>query len=89
MNEAARRDHWETVYSSKAFSDVSWFQPRPERSLQLVEQTAVDRGDAIIDIGGGTTEMAVISLAGIVFAKSIRIGGDEMDEAIVQWVKKE
>lgn len=57
MNEAARRDHWETVYSSKAFSDVSWFQPRPARSLQLVEQTAVDRGDAIIDIGGGASTL--------------------------------
>lgn len=42
----------------------------------------------IIDIGGGTTEMAVISLAGIVFSKSIRIGGDEMDEAIVNYLKK-
>ena len=45
-------------------------------------------GNMIIDIGGGTTEMAVISLAGIVFAKSIRIGGDEFDEAIVQHLKK-
>jgi rod shape-determining protein MreB len=42
----------------------------------------------IIDIGGGTTEMAVISLAGIVFAKSIRIGGDEFDEAIIQHLKR-
>jgi len=45
-------------------------------------------GNMIIDIGGGTTEMAVISLAGIVFSKSIRIGGDEMDEAIIQHLKK-
>ncbi|MBI4398057.1 MAG: rod shape-determining protein [Candidatus Omnitrophica bacterium] len=45
-------------------------------------------GNMIIDIGGGTTEMAVISLAGIVFAKSIRIGGDEFDDAIVQHLKK-
>lgn len=42
----------------------------------------------IIDIGGGTTEMAVISLAGIVFSKSIRIGGDEFDDAIVAHIKK-
>jgi rod shape-determining protein MreB len=42
----------------------------------------------IIDIGGGTTEIAVISLAGIVFSKSIRIGGDEMNEAIVEYLKK-
>jgi len=45
-------------------------------------------GNMIIDIGGGTTEMAVISLAGIVFSKSIRIGGDEMDEAIINYLKR-
>ncbi|MBN2097649.1 MAG: rod shape-determining protein [Candidatus Omnitrophica bacterium] len=45
-------------------------------------------GNMIIDIGGGTTEMAVISLAGIVYAKSIRIGGDEMDTAIIEHLKK-
>lgn len=45
-------------------------------------------GNMIIDIGGGTTEMAVISLAGVVFAKSIRIGGDELDEAIINYLKR-
>ncbi|OGW75457.1 MAG: rod shape-determining protein [Omnitrophica bacterium RBG_13_46_9] len=45
-------------------------------------------GSMVIDIGGGTTEMAVISLAGIVFAKSIRVAGDEMDEAIINYLKK-
>ena len=45
-------------------------------------------GNMIIDIGGGTTEIAVISLAGIVFSKSIRIGGDEMNEAIIEYLKK-
>jgi len=45
-------------------------------------------GNMIIDIGGGTTEIAVISLAGTVFSKSIRIGGDEMDEAIIEYLKK-
>jgi len=45
-------------------------------------------GNMIIDIGGGTTELAVISLSGIVFSKSIRIGGDEMDDAIVEYLKK-
>ncbi|GAA3660523.1 rod shape-determining protein [Asaccharospora irregularis] len=46
-------------------------------------------GNMVVDIGGGTTEIAVISLGGIVTAKSIRIGGDEFDEAIVSYVKKE
>lgn len=45
-------------------------------------------GSMIIDIGGGTTEMAVISLAGMVFSKSIRIGGDEIDDAITEYMKK-
>lgn len=45
-------------------------------------------GNMIIDIGGGTTEIAVISLAGIVFSKSIRIGGDEMNEAVIEYLKK-
>lgn len=45
-------------------------------------------GNMIIDIGGGTTEIAVISLKGVVFSKSIRIGGDEMDDAIIEYLKK-
>jgi rod shape-determining protein MreB len=45
-------------------------------------------GSMIIDIGGGTTEVAVISLAGIVYAQSVRVAGDEMDEAIVQYLKR-
>ena len=42
----------------------------------------------IVDIGGGTTEVAIISLAGIVFSKSIRVGGDEMDAAIISYMKR-
>lgn len=45
-------------------------------------------GNMIVDIGGGTTEVAVISLGGIVTSKSIRVAGDEMDEAIVQHIKR-
>jgi len=43
----------------------------------------------IVDIGGGTTEVAVISLGGIVTSTSLRVGGDELDESIIQFVKKE
>ena len=46
-------------------------------------------GNMIVDIGGGTTEVAVISLGGIVTAQSIRVAGDELDEAVLQYVKKE
>ena len=45
-------------------------------------------GNMIVDIGGGTTEVAVISLSGIVYSQSIRIAGDEMDEAIIQYLKR-
>src|SRR5713101_1653691 len=46
-------------------------------------------GNMVVDIGGGTTEVAIISLGGIVTSQSVRIGGDEMDEAILQFIKKE
>jgi len=45
-------------------------------------------GNMIVDIGGGTTEVAVISLAGVVFTRSVRVGGDKMDEAIIQHIKR-
>ena len=46
-------------------------------------------GSIIVDIGGGTTEVAVISLGGIVVSNSLRIAGDELDEDIVNYIKKE
>ena len=52
--------------------------------LPITEPTA----NMIIDIGGGTTEVAVISLSGIVYAKSVRVAGDKMDEAILQYIKR-
>jgi rod shape-determining protein MreB len=45
-------------------------------------------GNMIVDIGGGTTEVAVISLSGIVYSQSVRVAGDKMDEALVQYVKR-
>ena len=52
--------------------------------LPITEPTA----NMIVDIGGGTTEVAVISLAGIVYAKSVRVAGDKMDDAILQHIKR-
>src|SRR5207253_5955339 len=46
-------------------------------------------GNLIVDIGGGTTEVAVISLAGVIFCTSVRVAGDEMDEAVLQHIKKQ
>jgi len=45
-------------------------------------------GNMIVDIGGGTTEVAIIALAGIVYSESVRVGGDKMDEAIIQHMKR-
>ena len=45
-------------------------------------------GSMVVDIGGGTTEVAVISLAGIVYARSVRVGGDKMDEAIIAYIRR-
>ncbi len=53
-------------------------------NLPITEPTA----NMIIDIGGGTTEVAVISLSGIVYAKSVRVAGDKMDDAILQYIKR-
>ncbi|MBS3779000.1 MAG: rod shape-determining protein [Desulfovermiculus sp.] len=53
-------------------------------NLPITEPTA----NMIVDIGGGTTEVAVISLAGIVYSKSVRVGGDKMDESIMHHIKR-
>ncbi|MBN2705039.1 MAG: rod shape-determining protein [Deltaproteobacteria bacterium] len=52
--------------------------------LPITEPT----GNMVVDIGGGTTEVAVISLAGIVFSRSVRVGGDKIDEAISQYIRR-
>jgi rod shape-determining protein MreB len=46
-------------------------------------------GSMIVDIGGGTTEVAIISLGGIVYARSVRVGGDKMDEAIISYIRRQ
>jgi rod shape-determining protein MreB len=69
------------------------------REVYLIEETMAaalgagmpvtePTGNMVVDIGGGTTGVAVISLAGIVVSKSVRVGGDKMDEAILQYVKR-
>jgi rod shape-determining protein MreB len=52
--------------------------------LPITEPT----GNMVVDIGGGTTEVAVISLSGIVYSKSVRVAGDKMDEALLQHIKR-
>jgi rod shape-determining protein MreB len=45
-------------------------------------------GSMVVDVGGGTTEVAVLSLGGIVYCRSVRVGGDKMDEAIIAYMRR-
>ena len=45
-------------------------------------------GSMVVDIGGGTTEVAVLSLGGIVYSRTVRVGGDKMDEAIIAYIRR-
>lgn len=51
------KQHWESVYQSKAPTAVSWYTPHLERSLQYIERAAPDRGASIIDVGGGESTL--------------------------------
>jgi 2-polyprenyl-3-methyl-5-hydroxy-6-metoxy-1,4-benzoquinol methylase len=52
-SSSRRQQHWEKVYSSAAFDDLSWYQAHPSTSLQLIEATGIDKDARIIDAGGG------------------------------------
>lgn len=58
-----RKQHWDTVYTSKAETEVSWFQDNPALSLALIEQAAVGPDAAVIDIGGGASRLVDALLA--------------------------
>ena len=51
------REHWDQVYSTKPETEVSWYQPRPERSLALIRSAAPDRNASLIDVGGGASHL--------------------------------
>lgn len=52
-----RQQHWERVYESRRFTDVSWYQALPKRSLALIDASGVARDEAIIDVGGGASTL--------------------------------
>lgn len=52
-----RRSHWQQVYGEKTSTEVSWYQPVPEKSLQLIESTGVGRTEPILDVGGGASTL--------------------------------
>lgn len=53
MNEFDRKAHWENIYSTKQLNEVSWYQPTPETSLELIQKLVSSPADRIIDMGGG------------------------------------
>jgi SAM-dependent methyltransferase len=57
MESHDRQDHWQSVYTQKSESEVSWFQENPAPSLAMIEQTGAAPGSAIIDIGGGASRL--------------------------------
>lgn len=52
-----RRAHWQSVYDSKDPKEVSWYQPVPERSLQLIREIGVPKSDPVLDVGGGASTL--------------------------------
>ena len=53
MEEFDRKEHWENIYENKALHEVSWFQPKPETSIQIIQDLGLKKNAKIIDIGGG------------------------------------
>lgn len=53
MKEFDKKSHWENIYSTKQLSEVSWYQPTPNESIDLIEKYAGSKNDSIIDVGGG------------------------------------
>ena len=89
MEELKRKNHWENIYQTKALNEVSWYQEKPETSLYFFEKFQVPLDAKIIDIGGGTTEIAIIALGGIVCDESIRVAGDEFNLDILEYMRRE
>ncbi|MDX1696839.1 MAG: rod shape-determining protein, partial [Thiohalobacterales bacterium] len=77
----------DSAYRAKA-SDVSLVEQAMAAAIGAQLPVTEPNGNMIVDIGGGTTDVAVISMGGIVFSRSIRVAGNEMDEAIIQHVKR-
>ncbi|MGH8180696.1 MAG: class I SAM-dependent methyltransferase [Steroidobacteraceae bacterium] len=53
----AGQDHWDAVYDKKRADEVSWYEPRPEKSLELIRSTGIEVTDPIIDVGGGASHL--------------------------------
>jgi rod shape-determining protein MreB len=88
ITQVGRRAVKDSAYRAKA-SEVHLVEEGMAAAIGAGLPIMEASGNMIVDIGGGTTDIAVVSLAGIVYAKSVRVAGNAMDEAITQWVRRE
>ena len=88
ITQVERRAVEDSAYRAKA-SEVYLVEEAMAAAIGAGLPITEPHGNMVVDIGGGTTEVAVISLGGIVVSQSIRIGGDEIDESITNYVKRE
>jgi rod shape-determining protein MreB and related proteins len=88
ITQVERRAVQDSAYRAKA-SEVHLVEEAMAAAIGAGLPITEASGNMIVDIGGGTTDIAVISLAGIVYSRSVRVAGNTMDEAIAQYVKRE
>ena len=88
ITQVERRAVKESAYRAKA-SEVHLIEEGMAAAIGAGLPITEASGNMIVDIGGGTTDIAVISLAGIVYSRSVRVAGNAMDEAIAQYIRRE
>jgi rod shape-determining protein MreB len=87
ITQVEKRAVMDTAYRAKA-SEVHLVEQAMMAAIGAGMPITEPSGNMILDIGGGTTDVAVISLAGIVYSRSVRVAGNEMDDAIMQYLKR-
>src|SRR5260221_4058567 len=87
ITQVKKRAVMDSAYRDKA-SEVHLVEQAMVAAIGAGLHITEPSGNMVVDIGGGTTDIAVISLAGIVYSKSVRVAGNEMDESIIQYIKK-
>src|SRR3982074_1632971 len=87
ITQVERRAVEDSAYRAKA-SEVYLVEEAMAAAIGAGLPITEPHGNMVVDIGGGTTDIAVISLSGIVYSRSVRVAGNEMDEAIIQYIKR-
>ncbi|HOQ60629.1 MAG TPA: rod shape-determining protein, partial [Vicinamibacterales bacterium] len=87
ITQVEKRAVKESAYRAKA-SEVYLVEEAMASAIGAGMPITEPTGNMIVDIGGGTSDIAVISLAGIVYSKAVRVAGNEMDESIIQYIKR-